>query len=140
MDLTNRYIIMCQNAEDIQEAWIPKQCDFIIDREVLEEGLSFCNPGANQVQVVDLYYNESETSLYQQECEDIKDNSTWIPRQDQLQGMVEHYTWAVLLDACRAWFIETDHLVPIKSMEQLWLAFVMHEKFNKKWDGKDWVK
>ena len=24
------------------------------------------------------------------------------------------------------------------SMEQLWLAFVMHEKYGKKWDGKEW--
>ena len=24
------------------------------------------------------------------------------------------------------------------SMEQLWLAFVMKEKFNKTWDGEKW--
>ena len=24
------------------------------------------------------------------------------------------------------------------SMEQLWLAFVMYEKFGKKWDGEEW--
>ena len=24
------------------------------------------------------------------------------------------------------------------SMEQLWLAFVMHEKYQKTWDGSDW--
>ena len=42
--------------------------------EVLEEGLSFCNPAGNEVQVVDLYYQESEGSLYQKEYEDIKAN------------------------------------------------------------------
>jgi len=26
------------------------------------------------------------------------------------------------------------------SMEQLWLAFVMNEKYNKVWNGKDWMK
>lgn len=26
------------------------------------------------------------------------------------------------------------------SMEQLWLAFVMKEKYNKVWNGNDWVK
>ena len=26
----------------------------------------------------------------------------------------------------------------IKSWEQLWLAFVMKEKFNKIWDGEKW--
>jgi len=27
-----------------------------------------------------------------------------------------------------------------KSMEQLWLAFYMHEKHKKIWDGKKWKK
>ncbi len=25
------------------------------------------------------------------------------------------------------------------SMEQLWLAFVMKEKYNKVWDGEEWI-
>ncbi len=29
-------------------------------------------------------------------------------------------------------------VLPFHSMEQLWLAFVMKEKFNKIWNGKDW--
>jgi len=26
------------------------------------------------------------------------------------------------------------------SMEQLWLAFVMKEKYNKIWNGENWIK
>ena len=72
----------------------------------------------------------------------------WLPRQDQLQEMlfpkikededitarhkirVKYYYW-YLLDGI-------EH----KSMsgEQLWLAFVMKEKFNKTWKGKDWIE
>ena len=26
------------------------------------------------------------------------------------------------------------------TMEQLWLAFVMKEKYNKVWDGRDWIE
>ena len=26
------------------------------------------------------------------------------------------------------------------SMEQLWLAFVMKENYNKVWSGNDWIK
>lgn len=26
------------------------------------------------------------------------------------------------------------------SIEQLWLAFVMHKKYGKVWDGQEWVK
>ena len=55
---------------------------------------------------------------------EIESPSIWLPRQDQLQGMVEY----------------TVGVNKFNSMEQLWLAFVMSEKYNKKWDGKDWIK
>lgn len=148
MDLTNRYIIMCHKAEDIQKAWIPRQCDFFIDYEVLEEGLSLCNPGGNQVQVIDLYYQESEGLQYQQECKDIKANSVWLPRQDQLQRMAEEDETKIfrLVNSV----IEDQYYYPKKdanveppsifySMEQLWLAYVMKEKYKKIWDEEGWV-
>ncbi len=60
--------------------------------------------------------------------------------QDQLQEMVSfaefnptsetHYKVAQF-----AYYIKTIHLL---SMEQLWLAFVMSEKFKKKWNGEKW--
>lgn len=72
----------------------------------------------------------------------------WLPRQDQLQDMV--------LEGGRdlsSMFQEFIHLVyeiryresdpAIKfftSMEQLWLAFVMKEKYNKVWNGEEWLK
>ena len=68
----------------------------------------------------------------------------WLPRQDQLQEMV-----------CGGWGLQTictrieefskasDGGVSITidgSMEQLWLAFVMKEKYNKIWNGEEWLK
>jgi len=35
---------MFQKAEEIQNLWRPKQCDFIINFTDMEEGLSFCKP------------------------------------------------------------------------------------------------
>jgi len=32
------------------------------------------------------------------------------------------------------------HWPPFHSMEQLWLAFVMKELYNKQWSGEEWVK
>ena len=148
MDVTNRYIIMCHKAEDIQNAWIPRQCDFFIDYEALEEGLSFCSPGKNQVQVVDIYYENPETSEYQQECEEIKHNGVWLPRQDQLQLMAEEDESKVVMLVSSV--IETQYYYPKKdtyvkpasifySMEQLWLAYIMKEKFKRFWDEEGWV-
>jgi len=71
--------------------------------------------------------------------------SVWLPRQDQLQGMLYNE------DRPRAWdlFCDFDEFIITHSREvgdytlsaeQLWLAFVMHEKYGKKWNGKDWIK
>jgi len=148
MDLTNRYIIMCQKAEDIQHAWMPRQCDFIIEQEVVEQGLSSCKQGAGEVQVVDLYYQDQESEGYRQECEDLKNNAFWLPRQDQLQNIMEP-------DIAKVSFLVNEVLskpyyYPLKnvlvepasvfySLEQLWLAYVIKEKFNKAWNEEEWV-
>ena len=148
MDFTNRYILMCQHAEEIQKAWKPKQCDFIIDYEVLEEGLSFCNPAANQVQVVDLYYQESEGSHYQEECEDIKANSVWLPRQDQLQSLTEEdesKVYLLIKSMIETQYYHHQKMLYVEpasiffSMEQLWLGYVMRENYKKYWDEEGWV-
>ena len=35
--------------------------------------------------------------------------------------------------------VVAKELYPSASMEQLWLAFVMKEKYNKTWNGESWV-
>jgi len=78
------------------------------------------------------------------------DKITWLPRQDQLQAMVGSYNECFdLLDReCnpdRGDFAKLHYayhslgVLPFNSMEQLWLAFVMSERFRKYWNGEDWV-
>ena len=70
--------------------------------------------------------------------------------QDQLQEMVEHEKYIdFYLNRLTYFSDETHHNEAneecvcngryFTSFEQLWLAFVMKEKFNKVWDGKDWI-
>ncbi len=67
------------------------------------------------------------------------------PRQDQLQEMMEYNNQAFLLD-CFNNFVDllwpSCHPLakPETSLEQLWLAFVMKEKYGKVWNGENWVK
>ncbi len=79
----------------------------------------------------------------------------WLPRQDQLQEMVNlagrefcfRNEWTndesyndELASKTMVWRGEScSWVVHAKSMEQLWLAFCMSEKFNKIWDGGEWV-
>ena len=71
----------------------------------------------------------------------------WLPRQDQLQEMVRGEKHMHLLAHLFAlWchggedFGKMVYGFPncLWSMEQLWLAFVMKEKFNKVWSGDRW--
>jgi len=61
--------------------------------------------------------------------------------QDQLQEMLGDFTQVqAMLNDLDDWHRAYDaHLMEIKSMEQLWLAFIMSEKFNKVWSGESWI-
>ena len=77
----------------------------------------------------------------------------WLPRQDQIQEMMyelppfkEKWTIGVARVACPNCitldlkdFSEDDCKMLLESMEQLWLAFYMHEKHQKTWDKEKWV-
>lgn len=121
MDTSKEYIKMCEGAVDVQELWKPKERDCFYwktSKEILYVG-SYQNP---------------EYELGKDEI--------FIPRQDQLQEMIEGAGTGVnLVRVFDNWIKEN---LPfngeiIYSMEQLWLAFVMSEKFDKIWDGSEWV-
>lgn len=74
----------------------------------------------------------------------------WLPRQDQLQEMVKQNVQderCITLELCmfNAFYLQNrglDVSLEMKkwsSWEQLWLAFVMKEKYNKVWNGSEWV-
>ena len=69
-------------------------------------------------------------------------------RQDQLQEMINTEIdipyGQLLIDVFYKWIKETYKPYPFMdnsiTWEQLWLAFVMKEKYNKVWNGEDWIK
>jgi hypothetical protein len=63
----------------------------------------------------------------------------WLPRQDQLQEMIGS-EWRYIFSGFMWWYADADtrRLEMIGSIEQLWLAFMMKEKFNKVWNGEEW--
>ena len=72
----------------------------------------------------------------------------WLPRQDELQGMVPEFTekagfvapvashFADFAMACANNPLRWE----LKTFEQLWLAFYMWELHSKKWDGETWKR
>lgn len=121
MDTSKEYIKMCEKAVEIQEQSTPIQdWDYNTDGENVYLG----------------YKTVIVTGIdYETEC------LIWLPRQDQLQGMVKLSTCC--FDALGDVYYKMKknwkyYGFKFNSMEQLWLALVMKEKFKKIWDGTDW--
>ena len=128
MDTSKEYIEMCEKAEEIQ------------GRELAITGDLYWSCGMVRMIVncerhMKLYYTrESKYSIVQYGY--IK-HHIWLPRQDQLQAMIKEYDEAYgLIDAIHEYIL--THEWKRMSMEQLWLAFVMKEKYQKTWNGKEW--
>jgi len=82
-----------------------------------------------------------------------KDDVVQLERQDQLQEMViggcDPYpdpSHSLLEDFWKEIHIDSEDIsewntdyIQFTSMEQLWLAFLLAEKYGKCWDGDDWI-
>ena len=115
MDTTREYIKMCEKAGEIQNN-LPD----------VDDAKSFWGEGDN-----------------------FSPFNTWLPRQDQLQEIwIEEY---LKRPSSSGWFGEFCNFMEapysdgaisdefFDSMEQLWLAFVMKEKYGKVWNGEEWA-
>jgi len=61
----------------------------------------------------------------------------WLPRQDQIQKMIGDFN-KVLPMLPQLERLDRDYNEIFTTMEQLWLAFYMHEKHKLKWSGTKW--
>lgn len=117
MDISETYIKMCEKAEEIQNQ----------------------KPDGSQGEFV---FCEGE--VYQEMDDCPLTPFIWLPRQDQLQEMVSFrgfIDWEHWLGHIYGWNYgnkPNGHLHIFETWEQLWLAFVMKEKYNKVWNEGDW--
>ena len=137
MDTSETYIKMCERAEEIQDEWVPKMGDWVCSAtHCLRNKKSRRN--VRVVQYIEIKRHlpiiHSRESMGTMDAK-YRVDVIWLPRQDQLQEMVNRpsLSW-MLRDASNF-----EHDVEFDSMEQLWLAFVMKEKYNKIWNGSEWT-
>ena len=155
MDTSKTYIKMCEKAEEIQAL---KRIGSLIHRTKtgdilsldLEDGDFFTKPLDFTLYAVFVAPREVEIDMGYSEL-----NRVWLPRQDQLQEMVDFkpfysinskenakYDLNIFMRFCE-WGYGSSIFVKqpkelFPSMEQLWLAFVMKERYKKVWDGEEW--
>lgn len=140
MDTSETYIKMC-DCEEIQELRPHKNYPKYEDGDVLfahwPDGTSY--PVEKRERRISMYTILGNNP-------DCYSKAIWLPHQDQLQEIVGYKGLPYLLTQafersvnggeCNYTWNNGEHFT---SMEQLWLAFVMKEKFNKKWNGTEWV-
>ena len=123
MDNSPEYIAM-SDCPEIQDGWKPECGDVVAYRNI------------NIVSILDGQSKDHATYTY-----------LWLPYQHQLQGMLSvqssykdplHLFCNTHSTICQ----EHEYYGALKSMEQLWLAFVMHKLHQKKWSGIEtrWTK
>lgn len=123
MDTTPEYIKMCEKATEIQS--VHDITDYEHDIVCCRACGEVCHEDSGY------YFCCGET------------DGLWLPQQDDLQAMVFSGSFSVHdLDKFYNWADERTEILhgcELESWEQLWLAFVMSEKYGKVWNGEEWV-
>ena len=135
MDTSETYIKMCEKAEEIQKL-APREAK-MDDPHYFEQHNFIADSGGRISPEDDGYFFGLDKV------------QVWLPRQDQLQEMLDYRKIGLNYPVKSGWLTPLPPtLMAIQdflksswvweSWEQLWLAFVMYEKYNKTWDGEDW--
>ena len=95
---------------------------------------------ATEIQGNNFNIKNSENNIPNKDMVYIK--HIWLPRQDQLQEMMigDSFKWIDSLIHKFSFSIDNWSMYyrQFTSMEQMWLAYVMMEKYNKKWIDGIW--
>lgn len=151
MDTSKEYIKMCEKAGEIQEL-APRMATRIHTKNNIYICSDYDYELGGFFYCIDIFGDEEPAVLE-------STRSVWLPRQDELQEMLDKpKRWAdsafemlcSIYDFSQDWIgggAETmglndfgEYLEKLSSAEQVWLAFVMAEKYKKTWDGEKWIK
>jgi hypothetical protein len=139
MDKSRKYIAMCRQAIEIQACWQHEYGDFYQN----ERGDVKC--WLAKPRPAERFKKGIGISVEPEGLIRLK-RYVWMPRQDQLIEMAQipgrRYENILqnFFDWTKIKYADLD-LPPGKifnSMEQIWMAFVMQQKFAKTWDGYRW--
>lgn len=131
MDATKDNVEMCLKAHEIQDQWKFTIGDYFTTPDMTASNHNPC--------IVDDFWLNDELTKRTLSNRMKSRDWIWLPRQDQLQDMLEDVfsnreivpLTSKLHDVCV--HLIQEHNFGGRTMEQLWLAFVMHEKYEKVW-------
>lgn len=143
MDISVEYIKMCFESREIKDRWnkfsdnnsfgAEQEFNMVCPECGCIEEAKYCGECGTKL-------IETPSFIYVEKCYDFGID-VWIPRQDELQKMVVD-----LLDDAPVFNLgklrlNFEYYSKFDTMEKLWLAFVMKEKFQQTWDFEknEWV-
>jgi hypothetical protein len=135
MDTSEKYVKMCEKAIDIQNKWSPNPGDYVCWRNDLSIGFIvnyFCCDWEFRSLLNGQHWSCSNNNL---------SNATfWIPRQDQLQSLLEGHYSNILFRLNVFAQSPSINNTTYDSIEQLTLSLVMIESYGKIWiDNEEWI-
>lgn len=177
MDTTNKYIEMCKSAKN-ELQWNPTNGDVIhIPKGIKYEEYNDYGEGIQEEPKTIRYYDDGGRyysfnhiymdglvvgTVFSENPHGRRyklDDVIWLPRQDQLQGLLSKTCTLGYFISGLHEFFDPESLCPdgeyppckkcseagkerrtmYETMEQYWLAFIMSELFTKKWNGTEWI-
>lgn len=144
-NIPEQYIKMCRQSKELQELWMPQDYDYI---------QFYDNNEFEPRYIVDLitpkeradsgaygpYIDEKSKHLKKIEDEMYWNQLIWLPRQDQLQKLLEEDAWEW---SYFNYYITENYRIPGElfpySTEEIGLMRFMLEKYNKDWINNEWV-
>ncbi len=148
MDTSKKNIKMCEKAKEIQKEWHLNIGDYSASDNVSLFSKTLFLLTEIRFNEYNEYVHISLGNVSGMSCVDEKacrQTHIWLPTQDQLQEMIVNSTPIGLIKVMynRVYGavepkLGFSYYGKFTSMEQLWLAFVMKEKYNKIWDGEGW--
>jgi hypothetical protein len=139
MDKSEDYIRMCATAEELQCRWQPAYGDFYVDAESQVRCWISRGPGPVRIKRgFSICVKDSVIHL---------SKFTWLPRQNQLIEMAQTpgRRYESIVQDFFEWTRQPyrgSSKTPgklFRSMENIWLAFFMQQKYRKQWDGSYWI-
>ncbi|TET47498.1 hypothetical protein E3J62_01320 [candidate division TA06 bacterium] len=141
MDTSQKYLRMCEKAEEMRKLWNPETGD-LTGLKVGSDGVDLCLLVLKNEKCDFVPYREAGEfrEVHRAELK-TEERIVWIPRQDQLQNLVVNNP----IDGTKELhsFVTTDgpdYARKFDSFEKLWLAFVMKRKYRKLWNTVRWIE
>jgi len=167
MDLSEKNILMCEKAEEIQKLWQPKGGDWIAFPRITDKSGQIQTASISEF--IEIYKNKSYQVLsywrgymlqdenapdiwlkgfnslavnWKKHIKEFQNDMFWLPRFDQLIEIL-NYHWQYAIEKLYKYREGNGISFPPPltkiSMEMFLLLVVMKEKYNKIWYSEKWI-